>query len=307
MSQVDLNITPVTPNVGAEIRGLDLSRPLGAETVAAVRAALVKHLVVFFPEQDLTPGQQSDFARQFGELTEAHPVLPALDVDHPEVLPVDSRYNKADFWHTDVTFMQSPPLGTILYAKEMPEVGGDTLWISLQAAYDALSEPMRDMCDKLIALHYDPMYAAEIEAAGGFTWDGKFRKKLHPAFHPVVRIHPESGRKGLFVNENFTQMILGMNKVESDGILRTLYLHCTRTPEFMCRHRWNKGDVAFWDNRATLHYASNDYGDTLRVVHRVTLKGDQPYGPTPLGGLDRVFEDQDVEQPQPEPQPAPVA
>ncbi len=272
-----LDIRPVTPHVGAEVHGLDLSRPLDPPIVAAIRAALGQHLVLFFPEQELSPDEHAAFARQFGELTEAHPIMPALD-EHPNVLPIDSRHNKSNFWHSDVTFMSRPPMGSILYAVLMPDVGGDTLWVSLQAAYDALAEPVRDLCDRLIGLHWDPSFAAEIEAAGGCTWAGKRIERLRPVIHPVVRIHPETGRKGLFVNKNFTKMILDLSPIESDGLLAMLYEHC-QVPEFSYRHRWQQGTVAFWDNRATLHYATDDYGDALRIVHRVTLQGDRPYGP----------------------------
>ena len=280
---MSLDLHPVTPLTGAEIRGLDLSRPLDSATVREVREALTRYLVLFFPGQNLTPDEHAAFGRQFGELTEAHPILPALDVEHPEVLPIDSRANKSAFWHTDVTFMNTPPMGSILHAVELPDVGGDTLWVNLQAAYDRLAAPLRDLCDGLTAIHYDPFFAADIEAAGGCTWDGKRIKRLRPVLHPVVRIHPETGRKGLFVNENFTQSILGFSKIESDGLLQLLYRHCTMVPELSLRHRWQPGDVAFWDNRATLHYATDDYGDVLRIVHRVTLRGDQPVGASGTG------------------------
>jgi alpha-ketoglutarate-dependent taurine dioxygenase len=285
----DLDIRPITANIGAEVHGLDLAEPLPAETIAAIRTALCRHLVLLFPGQDLTPDSQAAFGRQFGELTEAHPILPALDAEHPQVLSIDSREDRAAFWHSDVTFMNTPPMGSIFHAVVLPDVGGDTLWVSLQAAYDALAPAMRDLCDSLTAIHYDPFFAADVEAAGGCTWDGKRIEKLRPVLHPVVRIHPETGRKGLFVNENFTSSILGFSKIESSGLLDLLYRHCTRTPEFQVRHRWQPGDVAFWDNRATLHYATNDYGDALRIAHRITLRGDRPYGPggTGLDGLTR--------------------
>ncbi|MHB8662575.1 MAG: TauD/TfdA dioxygenase family protein [Acidimicrobiales bacterium] len=283
----ELDIRPVTPVIGAEVYGLDLGAPLGADVVSAVRAALVRHLVLFFPGQNLSPDQHAAFARQFGELTEAHPIMPALDPDHPEVLPIDSRYNKSAFWHSDVTFMPTPPMGSILYAMELPDVGGDTLWVNLQAAYDGLAEPVRAFCDGLTAIHHDPVFGAEIEEAGGTVWDGKQIKKLHPVLHPVVRIHPETGRRGLFVNENFTRGILGLSRIESEGLLQMLYRHCTEVPEYALRHRWQEGDVAFWDNRATLHYATDDYGDVLRVVHRVTLRGDRPLG-APGTGIDAL-------------------
>jgi alpha-ketoglutarate-dependent taurine dioxygenase len=245
--------------------------------VAGVRSALNHHHVVFFRDQELTAAQQAEFARQFGEVTEGHPVIPAI-AEHPKVLAIDGKVDRANWWHTDVTFLQTPPLASILYMMEAPAVGGDTMWASLQDAYDALGEPMRTMCDQLIAVHHDPWFAADVDERGGYEWSGEWHDKLLPALHPVVRTHPETGRKGLFVNAHFTQTILGMSKLESDAILQLLTHHCER-PEFTCRFRWRPGSVAFWDNRATLHYALDDYGDTPRFGHRVTLRGDQPYGP----------------------------
>jgi alpha-ketoglutarate-dependent taurine dioxygenase len=277
VAAAELDVRAVTPIIGAEVHGLDLAHPLTPETVAGVRAALCRHLVLFFPGQDLSPEQHAAFARQFGEPTEAHPILPALE-EHPDVLLLDSRHNKSAFWHTDVTFMARPPMGSVLYAALMPEVGGDTLWASMQAAYDALAEPVRDLCDRLMAVHWDPFFAADVEAAGGCMWYGRRIERLRPVLHPVVRIHPETGRKGLFVNRNFTTQVLGFSAIESDGLLQMLFRH-SETPEFACRHRWEQGTVAFWDNRATIHYAADDYGDALRIVHRVTLRGDHPYGP----------------------------
>ncbi len=276
-----LEIRPLAPSIGAEVVGLDLSEPLGAEVVAQVRAALAHHLVLFFMDQDLSPEQQTTFARQFGEVTPAHPVIPSLE-GHPEVLPIDGREDRASWWHTDVTFLSTPPLGSILHMRQAPSVGGDTMWVSLQAAYDALSDPVRAMCDKLIAWHHDPWFAADVDANGGYEWNGKWHEKLYPASHPVVRTHPETKRNGLFVNSQFTRHLEGMSKVESDAILDLLYRHCQR-PEFSCRFRWKVGAVAFWDNRATLHYALDDYGDALRIAHRVTLRGDRPYGPARPG------------------------
>ena len=162
--------------------------------------------------------------------------------------------------------------------RTCPETGGDTEWASLQDAYDRLAEPVRTLCDGLIAVHFDPWFAADVEARGGYDWDGGHHDKLLPALHPVVRTHPENGRRGLFVNPQFTRTVLGLSDNESDAVLQMLYRHCQK-PEFTCRFRWRPGSVAFWDNRATLHYALDDYGDALRVAHRVTLRGDVPYGP----------------------------
>jgi alpha-ketoglutarate-dependent taurine dioxygenase len=276
--KTSLDIRPLSPVIGAEIGGLDLSSPLDPEVVAMVREALVHHLVIFFRDQDLTPEQQAAFGQQFGELTSAHPVLASLD-GHPQVLPIDGRVDRASWWHTDVTFLSTPPLGSILYMREVPESGGDTMWMSMQAAYDGLSDPMRAFCDKLIAWHHDPFFAADVEAKGGYEWDGKHHERLFPTSHPVVREHPETGRKGLFVNPQFTRFLEGLSQHESETLLEMLYSHCVKKPEFSCRFRWRPGSVAFWDNRATMHYALDDYGDAIRVAHRVTLRGQKPYGP----------------------------
>ena len=244
--------------VRAEIAGIDLSRPLGGEAVADVRAALNRYHVVFFRDQELTPDQQADFARQFGVVTEGHPVITHIE-GHPEVLAIDSQKDRANWWHTDVTFLETPVMGSILYMLEAPEVGGDTMWASMQDAYDGLAPVVRTMCDGLIAIHHDPWFAADVDARGGYEWNGTWREKLFPALHPVVRTHPATGRNGLFVNGQFTQSLLGLSKNESNSILEMLYRHCVQ-PEFTCRFRWKAGSVAFWDNRATQHYALDDYG-----------------------------------------------
>ncbi len=273
----ELDIRPLSPIIGAEIGGLDLSHPLSEPTIAQVRAALNTHHVIFFRDQDLTPTQQADFAAQFGTVTEGHPVITPL-AEHPDVLAIDGSVDRANWWHTDITFLQQPAFGSILYMLECPDFGGDTTWASLQDAYDRLADPVRAMCDTLVAIHFDPWFAADVDDRGGYEWQGEFYEKLRPAIHPVVRTHPENGRNGLFVNPQFTQTILGLSKNESNAVLDMLYRHCQQ-PELTCRFRWRPGSVAFWDNRATLHYAIDDYGDATRIAHRVTLRGDVPYGP----------------------------
>jgi len=273
-----LDIRPLTPVIGAEIHGLDLSRPLGEATVAAVREALNHYHVVFFRDQELAPDELEAFAAQFGEVTEAHPVITSIE-GNSKVLAIDAqRGDRASWWHTDVTFVDTPPLGSILYMKELPKVGGDTMWASLQDAYDRLAPPVRELCDQLIAVHHDPWFAAEVDEKGGYNWNGEFREKLTPTIHPVVRTHPENVRRGLFVNKHFTQLVIGLSEIESEGLLSTLYQHSVQ-PELTCRFRWQRGSVAFWDNRATMHYAVDDYGDARRLGHRVTLRGDRPFGP----------------------------
>ncbi len=277
-TRVALDIRPLSPKIGAEIHGIDITRPLDDATVAAVRAALNEHHVVFFREQDLSPDAQVAFASQFGEVTEAHPVLPSIE-GHHQVLSIDGAVDRASWWHTDVTFLDTPPLGSILAMRECPAVGGDTMWASTQDAYDSLSPAVRALCDQLVAVHHDMWFALEVDQrGGGFTWDGEHRDKLLPVLHPVVRTHPENGRNGLFVNGQFTLQIVGVSKTESTAILQMLYEHCAR-PEHTVRFRWEPGSVAFWDNRATMHYALDDYGDAVRKAHRVTLRGDRPFGP----------------------------
>ena len=277
MTLTALDVRPLSPKIGAEIAGVDLATPLDDPTVAAIRTALNEHHVIFFRDQQLTPAQQVAFAGQFGEVTEAHPVLPAIP-EQREVLAIDGAVDRASWWHTDVTFLDTPPLGSLLYMLECPDVGGDTMWASLQDAYDGLAAPVRAMCDTLLAVHHDPWFAAEVAERGGFEWNGEHRDKLVPVLHPVVRTHPENGRNGLFVNGQFTQLLLGMSQNESAAMLDMLYRHCVQ-PEFTCRFRWRPGSLAFWDNRATLHYALDDYGTEARRAHRVTLRGDRPYGP----------------------------
>jgi alpha-ketoglutarate-dependent sulfate ester dioxygenase len=273
-----LIVHPLSPKIGAEIHDIDISEPLAPEVVAAVRQALNTHHVIFFRDQSLSADQQAAFASQFGEVTEAHPVLPSIP-ENGQVLAIDGKVDRASWWHTDVTFLQTPAMGSILYMLEAPEVGGDTMWASLQDAYDGLHPSVRALCDSLIAIHHDPWFAADVDAHGGYQWDGEWRDKLLPAIHPVVRTHPETGRNGLFVNGQFTQSLLGLSKNESNAILEMLYRHCVQ-PEYTVRFRWQAGSVAFWDNRATMHYALDDYGDAPRFAHRVTLRGDQPFGPS---------------------------
>jgi len=271
------DITLLTPDIGAEIRGVDLAQNLPDETIAAIRTLWVERLVLFFPDQELTPDQHEAFARRFGEITEGHPVEPALP-GHPNVLPIDSVKDRVDFWHTDVTFMAKPPAGSLLYAIELPEVGGDTMWTTTRAAYDALAPDLRELCDRLTAIHFDPHYAEVIAEGGGKDWDGRHLDRLWPVEHPVVRVHPESGRPNLFVNPQFTVGLKGFPGPQGNGLLRLLYEHMIQ-PQFTVRYRWHPGTLAFWDNRATMHYGVFDYEGSRRLMHRVTLRGDRPYGP----------------------------
>jgi alpha-ketoglutarate-dependent taurine dioxygenase len=276
-----IDLQPISGALGAEVHGIDLAADLDDGVIAAIRAAWLEHLVLFFPDQALTPEQQLTFASRFGEATAAHPIEPALE-DHPQVLPVDSATGQTDFWHTDVTFMARPPMASMLYAVTLPEAGGDTMFANTRMAYDTLAEPLQRLCDELAAYHYAVDYAAAAENGDGKEWDGAPVKKMLPVEHPVVRRHPETGRKALFVNPGFTVGVKGFDGRQSKGLLRLLYRHATQ-PELICRYRWRPGSLAFWDNRATMHYGVHDYGGARRVMHRVTLRGDRPSGPSPAG------------------------
>ncbi len=281
-----LAVEPLTGTLGAVLSGVDLRQPLPESTVAEVRAALLTFRVIFFRNQHITPTQQVAFARTFGSLTPAHPLVGGLDADHPEILELDSAdyplgigsrtegtsYNNR--WHTDVTFSPTPPAASVLAAKVIPSRGGDTLWADLVDAYATLSPAVRTLLDGLTAVH-----------DAGATFD-RFRSDdpngrerlaaLEPSRHPVVRIHPETGERTLFVNETFTNRIDGLSRLESESILTMLYRH-TVEPERVVRWKWREGDLAVWDNRATAHYAAADYTER-RVMHRVTVRGDAPFG-----------------------------
>jgi taurine dioxygenase len=281
-----IDVQPLSGTIGSVIKGLDL-RGLDPEVTAAIRAALVDRKVVFLPEQHLDPGELVAFARTFGDLTPAHPVMPGL-ADHPEVLEVDAtrsredpRYRdeyENDTWHADVTFMPTPPLGSVLQAVVVPPAGGDTMFADLQVAYDSMSEAMRGFLDGLDAVHDGRTEFARFLAMNpdGGMWDGERFTELVPVTHPVVRTHPESNRRGLFVNPTFTTHIKGLSRPESAAVLELLYQQAT-APEHLVRWRWSAGDIAFWDNRSTLHYPVRDYGDHHRLMHRVTIRGDRPY------------------------------
>jgi len=280
-----LDISPLTPHIGAEVRGVDLAGDLPDDTIAEIRAAWLEHLVVFFPDQHLAPEAHVAFARRFGEITEGHPVEPSLP-GHPNVLPIDSEKDRVDFWHTDVTYMKKPPTGSLLYAVQLPGVGGDTMWTSTRVAYDTLAPQLQHFCDELTAIHFDPNYAQVIAEGGGQDWDGKHLDRLWPVEHPVVRVHPETGRRNLFVNPQFTLFIKGMEERESRTLLDTLF-RATAVLEHQYRHRWSPDMLVFWDNRAAQHAAVHDYYPQRRLMERVTIKGDRPQG---VGEVAKVSE-----------------
>ena len=273
-TDVALDVRPLSPTIGAEIRGVDCAGPLSDEEIAAIRAVWLERLVVFFPGQQLDDESQIDFATRFGELTESHPVEPQV-LERKEVHSIESGKDRTDFWHTDITFMQRPAMASLLRSIEVPEAGGDTMWSDTREAYDTLAEPLQRLCDGLKAYHYEPYYAQMVAEGHGNVWEGKKLTRLLPALHPVVRTHPETGRKNLFVNPKFTLRIEGVPERQSDQLLQLLYNHMTE-PRFVVRYHWSPGTLAMWDNRATMHYGIFDYEGERRVMHRVTLRGDEP-------------------------------
>jgi alpha-ketoglutarate-dependent taurine dioxygenase len=282
-TRTTLDLDRYGPHLGAEIRGLDLTG-IDDDTAAAIRAALVEYKLLVLHDQHLDDDSQVALGRRIGDLTISHPVIPGVDEEHPEIYSLDSFDGSyADVWHTDVTFMPRPPLGSILRAVQLPPTGGDTSWGDTQAAYDSLSAPVQRLADELTAVHdgnreFGYYLRQRLQQNAANVWEGKEVRTLEPVEHPVVRIHPETGRKGLFVNPGFTSHIVGVSDAESRSLLDLFYAHLAK-PEHLVRHRWSVGDVVLWDNRSTVHYANRDYGDHRRVVHRITLRGDEPYGP----------------------------
>jgi taurine dioxygenase len=272
-------VEPVSGTIGAMVRGVDLSAPLEEAVVAAVREAFLVHHVLFFEDQDLSPEAQLRFGRYFGEL-DTHPFVEGME-EHPEIVEIitepDDRLNFGGGWHSDVTFLEEPDMGSILYGVEVPQFGGDTLFANQHAAYDALSDTMKDLLDGLLAKHSaGPQYAE-----GGYSTLSKSMKTKsvqdagRVVHHPLVRTHPETGEKALYVNRAFTIGIKGMRSDEAMALLGFLFDHAVREP-FTCRYRWSPGSVAMWDNRSVQHYALYDYRGHRRHMRRITVKGDRP-------------------------------
>ncbi len=274
---------PIAGSLGAVVTGVDLSKPMDGQTLAELRAALLDHLVIFFRDQDLTPAAQLAFARHWGEI-HLHPFMSGMP-DQPEVLeirktPADKR-NFGGSWHTDQMFSPKPAMGTMLYAKQVPSVGGDTMFSNQYLAYDALSDGMKRMLARM-----------NVVCVGDKKRGGISRKDFNAAtiamttveppkdvqttsVHPVIRTHPETGRKSLYIG-NHVHYFEGMTEAESQPLIDHLRAHSVR-PEFTCRFRWQNGSLAFWDNRCTQHFAINDYPAETRVMHRVTVRGDAPF------------------------------
>jgi taurine dioxygenase len=291
-ARVELKITPLSATIGAEIRGVDLKRELDERTADDLRHALLEFKVIFFPGQFLEPAEHVALGRAFGEVTPAHPVIPGID-GYPEVFEIDytkmaqlyEQYGDSSAyrdngvsWHTDVTFVERPPLGSILNAKVIPAAGGDTMFSNQQAAYDALSEPLQDFLETLTAVHDGTAQFAKAlqqREDGGGRWEGDVYDTIVPVEHPVIRTHPETGRKSLFVNRGFTSHIPQLARPESDALLQFLYAHATQ-PQFTVRYHWHAGDLGFWDNRVTQHSVVGDFIGQPRVIQRITLRGDRP-------------------------------
>ena len=274
-----MKIDRLSPALGAVISGIDLNAALNDEAQQGLQAALVEHQVLFLRQQFLQAEQQRDVAKLFGDL-HIHPIYPAHE-RVAEVMVLDSHKQDLrdnELWHTDVTFIQTPPLGCVLSAQQVPEFGGDTLWASSTAAYAALSKPMQALLEGLSASHdirkSFPATRFALTDADAARFE-KAKQDHPPVSHPVVRTHPVSGKKGLFVSEGFTTHINELTETESDALLRFLFAHATH-PNFQVRWHWQAGDVAKWDNRATQHFANFDYGTAHRIMHRATVLGDKP-------------------------------
>ncbi len=273
-----LDIRPVAGALGAEIHGVDLSRDLSDKTVAEIRQALLDHLVIFFRDQDITPENHLAFGRYFGEVLE-YPLIKGLE-GYPEIMTVvkleNEKLNFGGLWHSDTTYLEVPPMGSILVARELPPQGGDTIFANMYLAYEMLSEAMREMLDPLKGISVSNLPKVTATRDERARVSGTIApEKVLKATHPVVRTHPETGRKLLYVNGGHTLKFDGMSEEESAPLLEYLFEHQTR-PEFTCRFAWQPGSIAFWDNRCTQHLPVNDYHGYKRVMHRITLAGEKP-------------------------------
>jgi taurine dioxygenase len=270
MTYETIEVKPMTRRIGAEIFGADIGKPLGNQQFQEIHDALIRHQVIFFRDQDLTHESHKEFGRRFGPLM-IHSGVPGLK-DHPEIVKIhgDSKSKSVagESWHSDLTADSEPPLGSILYLHTVPENGGDTMFSSMVAAYDALSEKMKAYLEGMTAVHdANPVYKRIFP---------DLDRKYPCSTHPIIRTHPVSGRKLVFVNPSYTTHIVGISKTESAAILGFLYQHCGN-PDFTVRFRWQPRSVAFWDNRCTWHQAIWDYFPETRSGYRVTVAGDKPF------------------------------
>jgi taurine dioxygenase len=276
MSYESIEVRTLTPSIGAEIFGVDLGGAIGNQQFDEIHEALLRHHVIFFRDQKMTPEQHKDFGRRFGKL-HIHPASNSVLAEHPEILVIKADENSkrvaGEVWHSDVSCDPEPPMGSILYMHQPPaNGGGDTMFANMYVAYEKLSDPMKEFLADLTAVH-----------DGEHVYRGRYGmndtgKTFPRAEHPVIRTHPETGRKALYVNRGFTTHIKELNRKESDALLGMLFDHA-ETPEFQCRFKWQQGSVAFWDNRAVIHHAMWDYFPLSRLADRVTICGDRPFYP----------------------------
>jgi len=272
-----IDVHPVSGALGAEIKGVDISIPLEAEVVSEIRDALLKHLVIFFQNQVITPRQQLNFAEQFGIPME-YPQLKGLP-DCPlvtEVIKLEHEtLNFGGVWHSDTTYLQQPPMASLLYAIEIPPYGGDTLFSNQYMAYETLSDGLKKTLSELVAVNTSSKPEVSMTREDRMREAG-MELNILSASHPAVRTHPETGSKALFVNKAHTTHFKDWTESESKSLLEFLFQHQVRT-EFTCRFRWEKNSLAFWDNRCVQHHPVNDYQGFRRIMHRVTIAGDKPY------------------------------
>jgi len=279
MAHERIIIEPVAGAIGAELSGVDLRKPLDAQMVEEIRDALFRHLLIFLRDQDITSEQYLAFARNFGGVL-PYPLVQGLD-DFPDIVPVlklpHETVNFGGLWHADTTYLSEPPMGTMLLARELPPCGGDTIWANMYLAYDTLSDGMKDMLDGLTAVFSSEKAGATATREDRRSDAPKDDSGLQTtAEHPVVRTHPVTGKKILFVNFGHTVRFKGMTKAESQPLLGYLFRHQVK-PEFTCQLRWRPGTIAFWDNRASQHNPINDYHGYKRLMHRITLAGEKPF------------------------------
>lgn len=273
-----LQIQPIAGAIGAELSGVDLAGDLDDRTIGSIRQALLDYLVIFFRDQPLEPARYLEFARLFGEPVE-YPFVAGME-GFPQIIEVKKleheRNNFGGIWHSDTVYLDEPPMGSMLVAREVPPWGGDTIFANQYMAYEALSDRYRQMLDGLVAVHSsaraDVSKTREDRIKSGGTEEAG---KEYQSFHPAVRTHPETGRRALYVNIAHTVRFDGMTEAESKPILDYLFQHQVR-PEFTCRFVWQPGSLAFWDNRCAMHNPVNDYHGHRRIMHRITLKGDRP-------------------------------
>jgi taurine dioxygenase len=270
-------VNPLAGALGAEIAGVDLARPLSHDVVAEIRRAWLDHLVVFFRDQALGPDELVAFARRLGEPVE-YPFVRGLD-GYPHVIAVTKlpheTVNFGGIWHSDTTYLERPPMATLLLAREVPPVGGDTLYANMYAAYDALSPRLRAVLDGLSAVSTSALADVSKTREDRIAERGADAETEYRTVHPVVRTHPETGRRALYVNVAHTERFDGMTVEESAPLLQFLFAHCVR-PELTCRFRWRVGSLALWDNRCAMHNPVNDYHGQTRSMLRVSLAGDEP-------------------------------